>query len=384
MEWLKQMNLKKSFFCLILIFLLIAIILSILVFLGCSKIQQTIAPAISIDIENNKLTSDLETDSNRSINTWYNVLNIIQIALPVIFIIVALLAADIVFYHIKLKQPLAILKNGAEKIMRNDLDFTIKKYSDDELGSLCTTFESMRCELLKSKKELWRQVEERKQLNVAFSHDLRNPITVLKGAIKILEKGFLNGKITAQNAQDNLNLIDKYIKRIEIYVKNMNTVQSLEDVQCVLESTNWNTFVEEFYESIHLLVEGTDIDVLINIEKENSIVWIDKAIILNVAENLITNAIRYTKTKIQIDFSLNKNEIILSIQDNGVGFPEKILKHGTEPFIRGEEINRHFEHFGLGLYICQLMCKKHGGVLELQNNFTGALCKAKFYICKKT
>ena len=92
-----------------------------------------------------------------------------------------IIAAALLFYRNKLKKPLAELMAASEKISNNDLDFSIEYDSKDELGQLCTSFEIMRTALANNFTEMWRQVEERKQLNAAFAHDLRTPLTVLKG-----------------------------------------------------------------------------------------------------------------------------------------------------------------------------------------------------------
>jgi K+-sensing histidine kinase KdpD len=111
-------------------------------------------------------------------------------------------------------------------------------------------------------------------------------------------------------------------------------------------------------------------------------VWLDKAMVFNVAENLITNAVRFAKTKIQISLKLDKETLILSVQDDGSGFPQAILRKGAEPFLRGDEGNDHSPHFGMGLYVCRLLCEKHNGSLQLQNTQDGALAKARFKVSK--
>lgn len=72
-------------------------------------------------------------------------------------------------------------------ISNNNLNFSIKYDSKDELGELCSSFETMRFTLANNFSEMWRQMEERKQLNAAFAHDLRTPLTVLKGYNEILQ-----------------------------------------------------------------------------------------------------------------------------------------------------------------------------------------------------
>ena len=98
---------------------------------------------------------------------------------------------------------------------------------------LCTAFETMRIELLKNKQELWNQMDERKRLNAVFSHDLRNPITVLKGSAKILQKGIEQDNLSSDNARDTVDLITQYSERIEQYVEAMSSVQKLEEIKCI-------------------------------------------------------------------------------------------------------------------------------------------------------
>lgn len=177
MERLKSMSLKKSFFTITLLFLLAAVVLGIVSFVCCVRLRENISNSIQITIGDDTSLVDIVTQSAEPNEDWrVQVLNILQIALPVLFVIVALLLADMVFYRLKLKRPFVTLQSAAERIQRQDLDFTVEKYADDELGTLCAAFETMRIELLKNNRELWRQMEERKRLNAAFSHDCEIPL----------------------------------------------------------------------------------------------------------------------------------------------------------------------------------------------------------------
>ena len=116
-------------------------------------------------------------------------------------------------------------------------------------GQLCNAFESMRCELVKSNKELWRQAEERKRLNAAFSHDLRNPVTVLKGSVKLLKKGLIDGKLASSKIDDTLSLIEEYSGRIENYIETMSSTQRLEEINCTPVLIKWTTLIQELSDS---------------------------------------------------------------------------------------------------------------------------------------
>jgi len=381
------MSLKKAFFCLAMVFLFAALILSILFILAIGVILRQYGTSLEMKIDSNSIIIPFSAlSSDITVPLWHHVLVALQIALPVIFATASLFLAYSVFYRMKIKKPIAELQAGAERIMENDLDFTVQYISQDELGRLCNSFEKMRLELLKNNQELWRQTEERKRLNAAFSHDLRNPVTVLKGLSNILKKGLSDGTLSPAKVKEYVGIMEKYTKRIEMYIEAMSSVQRLEELQCLPEKISLESFIKEIGDSINLLVMNTGIKVEVNaeehLEKLKKNVWLDKAIIFNVMENLVANAVRFAKNKIQVNLRLDEETLVLSVQDDGPGFSQTILQKGTEPFFRGDEDNEQSIHFGMGLYICRLLCEKHNGSLKLQNTPSGALVIAKFKVYK--
>lgn len=181
MERLKNMELKKTFLVLSASCVLVALLMLGLVFMICNSISSNF-PSGGIEILADGSIVKMETPTETQQNIL-SMLGIIQIVSCIVLPMGGLALSGILYYHIKLKQPISTLRNGISRIRNHDLDFSMPVHSDDELGQLCTAFDTMREELLKSNQELWWQAEERKRLNAAFSHDLRNPITVLKGTI---------------------------------------------------------------------------------------------------------------------------------------------------------------------------------------------------------
>ena len=94
--------------------------------------------------------------------------------------------AAVLFYRRRLRRPCEILKNGAAEMGRKNLDFEISYDSRDEMGELCRTFERMRREVVADREELWRRIEDQKEINAAFAHDMRTPLTVLRGYTELL------------------------------------------------------------------------------------------------------------------------------------------------------------------------------------------------------
>lgn len=92
--------------------------------------------------------------------------------LPPVTYLICFILAGLIFYRGKIKKPLMLLTASASKIAASDLDFLIVYDRNDEMGLLCKAFEKMRAALENNNREMWRQMNERKKLNAAFSHDL--------------------------------------------------------------------------------------------------------------------------------------------------------------------------------------------------------------------
>lgn len=211
---------------------------------------------------------------------------------------------------------------------------------------------------------------------------MRNPVTVLKGSVKILQKGLEQGSLTAESAGDTVSLITQYAGRIETYVEAMTSAQKLEELNCNPQPTDWAEIVNELESSLSILSVSNGKDLQFSCHGNSEQIWVDKYIIQNIAENLVSNALRYARDKVAIGLSCEKDKIILIVSDNGPGFSSVILNQGAAPFLRGDDTTGQKEHFGMGLYVCRLLCEKHGGTLTLENSPDGAKVTATFYFLK--
>ena len=362
------MSLKKSFlllslFCLLAAFLLLGIVIFI-----CRGIMANY-PSGGVEILPNGSVIPLPepTISQQRILT---ALNIVQIMSCIVFPVGGLLTSVVLFYHFKLREPIGILQDGITRIQNNDLDFSLPVSSSDEMGQLCAAFEGMRGELLKTNRLLWQQAEERKRLNAAFSHDLRNPITVLKGTVKLLRQGVQD--------EQAISRLEGYTLRIEQYVEAMSSVQKLEQLSVHPQKIDLSVLQNELQETTRLLANTKKIALSCPLVGE---VLLDHGIFLTVAENLIGNAARFAKSKLSIEVVLEKDYLLLKISDDGPGYPPTLIQNGPRPF---ETASSNSSHFGMGLYSSQLLCEKHGGKLILKNqSLAGAMAIAVFQLSFK-
>lgn len=101
---------------------------------------------------------------------------------------------------------------------------------------------------------------------------------------------------------------------------------------------------------------------------------------MEVYDNILANAERYADTQITADISVTQDFLKIEIYDDGCGFSDKALKFAKEPFYRDDK-EQNSSHFGLGLYICKIICEKCGGNLNISNTENGGKVSAKFF-CK--
>ena len=298
------------------------------------------------------------------------ILDLLPTVTPPIYSAFCIIAAALLFYKNKLKKPLAELRAASEKIANNDLDFSIDYDSNDELGQLCASFEIMRTTLADNFSKMWRQVEERKALNAAFAHDLRTPLTVLKGYNEMLQ--------TSDNSQtrETAATMGKHISRMENYVSSMSNLRRMEDTQPDYKLIDLQPLVSSLYDSAKIVCTKNGKELILQNDIPILQLSLDSAFISQVCNNLISNAVRYARTLVTISFALHDNGLLLSVSDDGNGFDKDSLQKAANPYFTGE--SNHSEHFGLGLYICKLLCEHHNGYLRIENTEVGAKVSAFF------
>jgi signal transduction histidine kinase len=271
------------------------------------------------------------------------------------------------FYAAEVKKPIDTLLSASERILNDDLDFEIRTECKNEIGRLCESFENMRQNLYSSNYELWKSLEERKRLNSAFSHDLRTPITVLKGYTELVKK--FDGRISTEKQADILSKMSIQVERLEHYTEKMSAAHKLEDIIPEEEEISYNELCGNFDE-VGKLICGDDFFSMSVKKKEDFLIYNDRELIMQVFENIVSNAERYKESEVSCIAEIENEKLRITVSDDGEGFSEEALRKAWQPFYRGENEDE-IEHFGLGLYICRLLCRKCGGDLYITNGEKG-------------
>ena len=319
-----------------------------------------------LDIDNNNITW-------QPLSTWDTVVYYgsyaAMIGLPVFYIAVGIGAAAAVYYRKKLRNPITQLQNGVERIQEDNLDFHIEYDGDDELGQLCCSMEKMRRELRQKHKALWESLEQRKLLNASVSHDLRTPITVLKGYLDYLEKNIPQDKLTEDMLLDTVSSMQGAVNRLELYVESVRDIEKIENIEIEKRSENVKLLLNELRSNVLQLAGNKEIIISNDITVDK--IQIDKGVFFRILENLLQNALRYAEKQVSINLSHKKDFLILTVKDDGKGFSAADLEKATTVFYSND---KEKQHFGIGLSVCKILCEKHGGLLYVGNQKEKGAC----------
>ena len=319
-----------------------------------------------LDIDNNNITW-------QPLSTWDTVVYYgsyaAMVGLPVFYIAVGIGAAAAVYYRKKLREPITQLQNGVERIQEDNLDFHIEYDGDDELGRLCCSMEKMRRELRQKHKALWESLEQRKLLNASVSHDLRTPITVLKGYLDYLEKNIPQDKLTEDMLLDTVSSMQGAVNRLELYVESVRDIEKIENIEIEKRSENVKLLLNELRSNVRQLAGNKEIIISNDIAVDK--IQIDKGVFFRILENLLQNALRYAEKQVSINLSHKKDFLILTVKDDGKGFSAADLEKATTVFYSNDK-EKH--HFGIGLSVCKILCEKHGGLLYVGNQKEKGAC----------
>ena len=378
-----NLSLRKSLILYVIAFVVLAVFLSLTTFSICGSAAEGIRASYPPSGEKYYLTNEqgeqlgdgayigiVPVPMSKQDERTIAILEMLPVIAAPIYSAFCIIAAALLFYRNRLKKPLAELRTASEKIANNDLDFSIDYDKNDELGQLCASFEIMRTTLADNFSKMWRQVEERKALNAAFAHDLRTPLTVLKGYNEMLQ--------ASDNSQtrETAATMGKHISRMESYVSSMSNLRRMEDTQPEYKLIDLQTVASSLYDSAKIVCAKNGKKLILQNDIPVSRLSLDGSFVSQVCNNLISNAVRYARTAVTISFALRDNGLLLSVSDDGKGFDKSGLQKATSPYYTEE--SNHSEHFGLGLNICKLLCEHHNGYLKIENTTTGAKVSAYF------
>ena len=237
--------------------------------------------------------------------------------------------------------------------------------SEDEIHKMAYTFN----EMLDTVEETF--IHE-KQFSSDVSHELRTPITVILAqsdyALDYVE--------TLDEAKESFEVINRQAKKMTSLINQIMELSKLERQNEVeKERINFSNIILQLLEDYKPLLENSNIELIINIEKDLRI-YGNKLMVERLFINLFINAIKFTKTTINVSLNRINKEIILQIKDDGVGIAKEEQKYIWDRFFqinnsRNKDKNRGS---GLGLSMVNKIAQLHSAIIEVESEIGNGAC----------
>lgn len=261
--------------------------------------------------------------------------------------------------------PIETLKKATRNIRDGNLDFEVEIGDDDESGELCADFEEMRIRLKESTEEKVVFDSQNKELISNISHDLKTPITAVKGYVE----GIMDGVADTPEKMDRYirtiynkaNEMDRLINELTFYSK-IDTNR----IPYTFNKIHISDYFEDCVDELSVELESSGVSLTyFNYLEEDAVVIADAEQLKRVINNIVSNSLKYMdKPKGVINIRLRDvgDFIQIEIEDNGKGIAQKDLANIFERFYRTDASrNSSKGGSGIGLSIVKKIMEDHGG-----------------------
>lgn len=265
-----------------------------------------------------------------------------------------------------LRRQLSPLLSATDKIKNRELDFSIESASIREIDTVLQAMDDMKNALKASLETQW-QLEQAKAAQMsALAHDLKTPLTLIRGNAELLDETGLTGE-----QREYTGFIEKSALQMQDYVKTLIEVTKSETTP-LLQKQNVEiaSFLSDVQKQMQGLCNMHHQTFLWDTAYESSSFSIEPSLLTRALMNICTNACEHTPVNGTIRFSFTEKQgcFLFLISDTGCGFSRQALLHAKEQFFMDDKSRTSSSHYGMGLYIVDTIVRQHGGILTLEND----------------
>lgn len=294
-----------------------------------------------------------------------------MMAILVAFSACGLLVLSLSFWFSSiLTGPIVRLRRAMLQIARGNLDATLNIYSHDEIGELEESFRIMGGKLKDSYEQLKKMDELKSRFIAAASHELKTPLTSVKGYVEIVlneEAGPIN-----EEQKEYLGYVKQSTDRLQRLLKELLDISKIESGRATLkrELTDLKILIKEEQVLFNPQAREKGTELSTDTEPALKPVYCDADKIREVLDNLLSNAIKYTPAhgKVRIFARNHARGVEIGIQDNGIGIKKEDQGRIFEPFQHLDQTGAESEEStGLGLTLTKKIVEAHGGQIQVQS-----------------
>lgn len=272
----------------------------------------------------------------------------------------------------KILKPVNELDKAAKRVVEGELSVPIAYQPEDEFKNVCDSFDLMQQHLKEGIEKNAAYEKARTEMVSGISHDLRTPLTSVKGYIK----GMMDGVASTEEKQkEYLEIAYRKSCDMDVLLSKLFYFSKLEtgNMPFFRQRTEVAAYIRNYASEKELELKEKKITLKVFLEvTEKAYCNLDREQIHRVLDNLIENSVKYSQRSegliLSVRLSRIHKKIEIDFSDNGIGVPEEKLSHIFEQFYRGDESrSSQCNGNGLGLYVCQYIIKEHGGSIRAYN-----------------
>ena len=266
-------------------------------------------------------------------------------------------------------EPLDELAAGAKRIRENDLTEDINYSGDIEFENVCDTFNKMQKHILREQEKNRKYEKARTDMIAGISHDLRTPLTAIRGTIK----GLMDGIASTPEKQDRfLETAYRRTGEMDLLLNQLFYLSKIEtgNMPITLRKIEISSFIKNYVQAKQGLMETGKEELVEGTKEITAEVAVDPEQLQRIFDNLLENSRKYgEKVPLKMKIGLRKTPggILIRFSDNGEGVPENKLPYVFDEFYRVDESRNKKEGNGLGLYIVKYLIEAMGGTVWAEN-----------------
>lgn len=265
-----------------------------------------------------------------------------------------------------LSREIAVLERTTEQIRMEELNFEMESSDIKEISNVLDSFAKLRKNLKDSLEQQWKLEESRRDQVAALSHDLKTPLTVLRGNAELLSETDLD-----EEQQMYSGNILHSAAEMQGYIRMLLDINSARrEFEIFRKESNPQVLMEEVVSQAKILVLEKSIGIEVDLRNLPEQMALDESAFCRAVMNAFANAVEYTPDggKIKISGFEEDNHLAVCIEDSGRGFTEEEVKRAFEQFYQGDKSRNSKLHYGMGLFIAKSVTEAHGGRIELGNS----------------
>lgn len=288
------------------------------------------------------------------------------LCIAVLFIISQLFTRNLVKH---IMEPLELLSDGAQRMKGNNLTQEISYTGEVEFENVCHTFNDMQKHILMEKEKNCKYEKARTDMIAGISHDLRTPLTAVRGTIK----GLMDGVASTPERQNRfLETAYRRTGDMDVLLNQLFYLSKLEtgNMPLNLKEIELADFIRSYVNGKQGLLENEQVAITADTRGVMGTALVDPGQLQRIFDNLLENSRKYgEKLPLEIKITLNRagEGFRICFLDNGVGVPEDKLPYLFDEFYQIDESRNRKEGNGLGLYIVKYLIEAMGGRVRAGN-----------------